>query len=132
LPVSFLCLEHVEHWERIASRWRPAFSSHLINAQTGQVDTGTQVTGNPTYQESAKSEHSNQPVSRAFPHSFSPGRRLLTAWVIREESNSLTPESSVLPLRGISPPRNAFALKRVPSMLKRGVVVLDGKSAQGR
>src|SRR5271163_1973858 len=26
----FLCLEHVEHWERIASRWRPAFSSHLI------------------------------------------------------------------------------------------------------
>src|SRR5271169_5552747 len=25
----FLCLEHVEHWERIASRWRPAFSSHL-------------------------------------------------------------------------------------------------------
>src|ERR1700693_171339 len=27
----FLCLEHVEHWERIASRWRPAFSSHLIS-----------------------------------------------------------------------------------------------------
>src|SRR6266851_3743064 len=28
-PVSFsLCLEHVEHWERIASRGRPAFSSH--------------------------------------------------------------------------------------------------------
>jgi integrase/recombinase XerD len=27
-----LCLEHVEHWERIASRWRPAFSSHLVNA----------------------------------------------------------------------------------------------------
>src|ERR1700688_3527245 len=27
----FLCLEHVEHWERIASRWRPAFSSHLRN-----------------------------------------------------------------------------------------------------
>jgi hypothetical protein len=26
-----LCLEHVFHWERIASRWRPAFSSHLIN-----------------------------------------------------------------------------------------------------
>src|SRR5258706_10647714 len=25
-----LCLEHVFHWERIASRWRPAFSSHLI------------------------------------------------------------------------------------------------------
>jgi hypothetical protein len=33
LPVSFsLCLEHVEHWERIASRGRPAFSSHLVNA----------------------------------------------------------------------------------------------------
>jgi hypothetical protein len=32
LPVSFsLCLEHVEHWELIASRGRPAFSSHLIN-----------------------------------------------------------------------------------------------------
>src|ERR1700730_7271323 len=28
----FLCLEHVEHRELIASRWRPAFSSHLINA----------------------------------------------------------------------------------------------------
>src|SRR6516162_2593461 len=28
----FLCLEHVEHWERIASRGRPAFSSHLVNA----------------------------------------------------------------------------------------------------
>src|SRR5260370_35316102 len=26
----FLCLEHVFHRERIASRWRPAFSSHLI------------------------------------------------------------------------------------------------------
>jgi hypothetical protein len=26
-----LCLEHVFHWERIASRWRPAFSSHLIS-----------------------------------------------------------------------------------------------------
>jgi hypothetical protein len=23
-------LERVVHWERIASRWRPAFSSHLI------------------------------------------------------------------------------------------------------
>src|ERR1700757_1281605 len=29
-----LCLEHVEHWERIASRWRPAFSSHLINVES--------------------------------------------------------------------------------------------------
>src|SRR5258705_7471875 len=28
----FLCLEHVKHWERIASRRRPAFSSHLISA----------------------------------------------------------------------------------------------------
>src|SRR5258708_35636470 len=35
----FLCLEHVEHWERIASRWRPAFSSHLINAETGKVES---------------------------------------------------------------------------------------------
>src|SRR5580698_7002654 len=25
------------HWERIASRWRPAFSSHLINATTGEA-----------------------------------------------------------------------------------------------
>src|SRR5882762_457496 len=33
----FLCLEHVFHRERIASRWRPAFSSHLINAEIGQV-----------------------------------------------------------------------------------------------
>jgi hypothetical protein len=32
-----LCLEHVFHWERIASRWRPAFSSHLISRITGQV-----------------------------------------------------------------------------------------------
>src|SRR5260370_32134342 len=31
-PVSFaLRLERVDHWERIASRRRPAFSSHLIN-----------------------------------------------------------------------------------------------------
>jgi hypothetical protein len=27
-----LRLERLVHWERIASRWRPAFSSHLINA----------------------------------------------------------------------------------------------------
>src|ERR1700683_1006510 len=26
--------ERVDHWERIASRWRPAFSSHLINLAT--------------------------------------------------------------------------------------------------
>jgi hypothetical protein len=31
----FLCLEHVIHRELTASRWRPAFSSHLINAVTG-------------------------------------------------------------------------------------------------
>src|SRR5271168_1335615 len=37
----FLCLEHVEHWERIASRWRPAFSSHLISraSSTGRCNT---------------------------------------------------------------------------------------------
>jgi len=28
----FLCLEHVKHWERIASRRRPAFSSHLVSS----------------------------------------------------------------------------------------------------
>src|SRR6202040_1143749 len=27
----FPCFEHVQHWERIASRWRPAFSSHLVS-----------------------------------------------------------------------------------------------------
>src|SRR5882762_1873974 len=26
-----LCFKHVDHWERIASRGRPAFSSHLVN-----------------------------------------------------------------------------------------------------
>ncbi|MGA8985985.1 MAG: hypothetical protein WB470_25180, partial [Candidatus Acidiferrales bacterium] len=31
-----LCLEHVVHWERIASRWRPAFF-HLVNAPIGKV-----------------------------------------------------------------------------------------------
>jgi len=34
----FLCLEHVIHRERIASRRRPAFSSHLVNAITSEVD----------------------------------------------------------------------------------------------
>src|ERR1700678_840656 len=33
---SPLRLERVVHWERIASRWRPAFSSHLVNAVTGK------------------------------------------------------------------------------------------------
>jgi hypothetical protein len=47
LPVSFLRLERVVHWERIASRWRPAFSSHLINALTGQVAAGTDLGNGP-------------------------------------------------------------------------------------
>src|SRR5260370_23156363 len=36
-----LCLEHVFHWERIASRWRPAFSSHLVScaSSTGRCNT---------------------------------------------------------------------------------------------
>src|SRR6266481_1406223 len=35
-PVSFsLRFERVDHWERIASRWRPAFSSHLRNGILG-------------------------------------------------------------------------------------------------
>jgi hypothetical protein len=35
-PVSFpLRLERVDPWERIASRWRPAFSSYLINSVLG-------------------------------------------------------------------------------------------------
>src|SRR6266481_9035270 len=33
-----LCLEHVEHWERIASRWRPAFSSHLVSSIKVEVN----------------------------------------------------------------------------------------------
>ncbi len=38
--VPFLLrLERVDHWERIASRRRPAFSSHLVNAQTVNVDS---------------------------------------------------------------------------------------------
>src|SRR6266850_6401045 len=32
-----LCFEHVDHWELIASRWRPAFSSHLISRVTVHV-----------------------------------------------------------------------------------------------
>src|ERR1700757_1004855 len=32
-----LRLERVDHWERIASRRRPAFSSHLVNAEIVQV-----------------------------------------------------------------------------------------------
>src|SRR6266852_5667650 len=39
----FLCFEHVQHWERIASRGRPAFSSHLVNAVTGKVGPSTKV-----------------------------------------------------------------------------------------
>jgi hypothetical protein len=41
-----LRLERVIHWERIASRWRPAFSSHLINAAViVHVDFSTKLTG---------------------------------------------------------------------------------------
>src|SRR6267154_1856132 len=40
-----LCLEHVFHWERIASRWRPAFSSHLVSRLTGNL-AGTNFSGN--------------------------------------------------------------------------------------
>jgi hypothetical protein len=42
----FLCLEHVIHRERIASRWRPAFSSHLVSPLTGNLGTGTNFSGN--------------------------------------------------------------------------------------
>jgi hypothetical protein len=31
-------LERVFHWEHIASRWRPAFSSHLVHAETGNLE----------------------------------------------------------------------------------------------
>ena len=38
----FYCaFEHVQHWERIASRGRPAFSFHLVSRITGNLDTGT-------------------------------------------------------------------------------------------
>jgi len=41
-PVSFrLRFERVDHWERIASRWRPAFSSHLISSIKGKVKKNT-------------------------------------------------------------------------------------------
>jgi hypothetical protein len=35
-----LRLERVDHWERIASRRRPAFSSHLISRITGHLVLG--------------------------------------------------------------------------------------------
>jgi hypothetical protein len=39
-PVSFvLRLERVDHWERIASRRRLAFSSHLINGIIGMWES---------------------------------------------------------------------------------------------
>src|SRR5216684_9161262 len=42
MPVSFsLRHERVDPWERIASRWRPVFSSHLVNAVTGKVGAST-------------------------------------------------------------------------------------------
>jgi hypothetical protein len=31
----YLCFKHVDHWERNASRWRPAFSSHLSYGEPG-------------------------------------------------------------------------------------------------
>ena len=47
-------LEHVEHWERIASRGRPAFSSHLICGVlvnlTSPDSRGIQVSANAVYQ----------------------------------------------------------------------------------
>src|SRR5690349_18509386 len=39
----FLCLEHVIHRELIASRWRPAFSSHLVSQITGHLAPSTQT-----------------------------------------------------------------------------------------
>jgi uncharacterized repeat protein (TIGR03803 family) len=36
----FLCLEHVDYWERIASRWRPAFSSHLVSSHSKLTPKG--------------------------------------------------------------------------------------------
>jgi hypothetical protein len=32
----FLCLEHVKHWERIASRRRPAFSWKDLGSGSGE------------------------------------------------------------------------------------------------
>jgi hypothetical protein len=48
LPVSFpLRLERVIHWERIASRWRPAFSSHLVNALPEEPECERLAATNP-------------------------------------------------------------------------------------
>jgi serine/threonine-protein kinase len=50
-----LCLEHVFHWERIASRWRPAFSSHLVkfwyewNWQAAEEEFLHAIELNPSY-----------------------------------------------------------------------------------
>jgi hypothetical protein len=38
-----LRLERIVHWERIASRWRPAFSSHLISRSCGRFRTPGKV-----------------------------------------------------------------------------------------
>jgi hypothetical protein len=55
LPVSFLlCLEHVEHWERIASRGRPAFSSHLVSPVHGiwpRAPEKPVITDDPVYRD---------------------------------------------------------------------------------
>src|SRR6266478_5089027 len=40
----FLCLEHVFHRELIASRWRPAFSSHLIASPYRTLGSGAGFT----------------------------------------------------------------------------------------
>src|SRR5882762_8873657 len=40
-----LRLERVDHWERIASRGRPAFSSHLCSSLSGQRRVSVMVIG---------------------------------------------------------------------------------------
>src|SRR5579862_5594222 len=42
---SPLRLERVVHWEPIASRWRPAFSSHLVCAAKAGVANGVPIIG---------------------------------------------------------------------------------------
>jgi hypothetical protein len=50
-----LCLKHVDHRERIASRWRPAFSSHLINSGNRKLEVlGLDLFGNPANRDSAE------------------------------------------------------------------------------
>src|SRR5580704_1616609 len=64
---SPLRLERVVHWERIASRWRPAFSSHLINAVTGNLPS---LSGNATNQANGIvffEDYSELPMNRPEP-----------------------------------------------------------------